>query len=140
MIGCDGVTERVGLNKDQMRFLQNTTARQKRLPIEDCRRKQQIDRPHKLNQGFSGAADTEKRHAAGYQEMREGGCLGLLKERASRGHPMQDRQVRQAIEGRGGYPTKPRSLAQSRAGRGRRAPCDGTSSRVTIRSFSEYVR
>ena len=28
MIGCDGVTERISLNKDQMRLLQNTTARQ----------------------------------------------------------------------------------------------------------------
>ncbi len=45
---------------------------------------------------------------------------------------MQDRQVRQAIEGRYGYPIQPRSLAQSRAGRRRRDPCDGTSSRVTI--------
>ena len=59
MIGCDGVAERFRLNKDQMRFLQNTSARQKRLPIEDCRRKQQIDRPHKLDQGFRGAADAE---------------------------------------------------------------------------------
>ena len=64
VISCDCVAERFRLNKDQMRFVQNTCARQKRLSIEDCRRKQQIDRPHQLDQGFSGAADTEKRHAA----------------------------------------------------------------------------
>ena len=64
MIGCDGFAERFRLNKDQVGFVQNTSARQKGLSIEDRRREQQIDRPHQLDQGFSGAADAEKRHAA----------------------------------------------------------------------------
>ena len=102
-----------------MCLLQNARARQKGLPIEDRGWKQKIDRPHEFDQGFSGPVDTQKRHAARYQEVREGCGLGLLKERASRRHPMQNGQLCQPVERGGGYPTEPRSFAQSRAG-GRR--------------------
>lgn len=64
MIGCNGLAEHFRLNKDQMSFVQNTTARQKGLSIEDGRRKQQIDRLHQFDQGFSGAAHAQKDHTA----------------------------------------------------------------------------
>ena len=54
---------------------------------------------------------------------------------------MQDREVRQVIEGRGGYPTKPKGVSP-RAVRAEGAEPLATepSSRTTIRGFSECVR
>ena len=131
MIGYNGLAESFRLDEDEVGFLLDAPPRQIGLPIQHRRWKQQIDRPHDLDQGLIGPADADQLHTACHQELREGGDFGLLEQPAPRRHPMQDGLFGQPVERGRGYQTEPRGLAQRRAGRRRRDGRCGSRCRLT---------